>query len=929
MDRDTARQRPLISPIMKSMLLLLCSLSLSLTAQTLTIAGLRTEYLPNPDGIADPAPRLSWRLESQARNVRQTAYQILAASTPQQLAVNKGDLWDTGKIASRQTIQIPYSGSRLASRRQVFWKVRVWDQDNKPSAYSDPARWSMGLLSPSDWQAGWIGHRDPTPLHTSRQQLYLPPPRYYRKPFRSAQPVKRAMLYASALGIYDAYLNGKRVSERMFSPGWSDYTLRAYYQALDVTPLIASGDNVLSAIVAEGWYSGYLGYGLLVGYGPHKTGRSFYGKTPALLAQLEIEYTNGTREHIVTDPTWRVSTGGTLEADMLMGETHDARLEPHGWHSPGFDDSLWPAAIRAEENGSTKAPFFDRAGERTIELGFQSPSLLQPYLAPPVMPIEEIRPVKIMPTATGSYLFDFGQNFSGVARLKVQGPAGTRVQIEYGEMLHKDGRLSRENLRRARATDTYILSGNGIEMWTPRFTYHGFQYAEVKGLPGKPTPETLTGIVVHSATPLTSTFQASDPMLEKLHSNIVWTQRSNFVELPTDCPQRDERFAWTGDAQTYARTATYHADVAAFYTKWMSDLVEAQRPNGAFPDYAPYAMQHGGGNASYGTAWMDAGIIVPHTMWKVYGDRRMLERYWLAMTRFMDFRRAASPDFRGVKHGNPWGDWLAIGSATPLEFIDAAYFAFDARLMEEMALATNQEFEAQRYRTLFRNIRDRFVKDYLLPDGKLTVETQTAYALALQFDLVPASLRPRTGQHLADLVKASGFKMTTGFLGTKPLIPALTATGHNDLALRLVLSRQFPSWGYEVDNGATTIWERWNSYTKEGGIHEPSMNSFSHYAFGAVSEWIFSTLAGIDTDGPAYERIRIRPHPPSKAYDGEHKLDTIAATYDSIRGRIAAAWRKTPQGYELVVTIPPNTTAIIEPLQKEIGSGMHRFLFNP
>jgi alpha-L-rhamnosidase len=418
-------------------------------------------------------------------------------------------------------------------------------------------------------------------------------------------------------------------------------------------------------------------------------------------------------------------------------------------------------------------------------------------------------------------------------------------------------------------------------------------------------------------------------MLEKLHSNIVWTQRSNFVELPTDCPQRDERFAWTGDAQTYARTATYHADVAAFYTKWMSDLVEAQRPNGAFPDYAPYAMQHGGGNASYGTAWMDAGIIVPHTMWKVYGDRRMLERYWLAMTRFMDFRRAASPDFRGVKHGNLWGDWLAIGSATPLEFIDAAYFAFDARLMEEMALATNQEFEAQRYRTLFRNIRDRFVKDYLLPDGKLNVETQTAYALALQFDLVPASLRRQTGQHLADLVKASGYKMTTGFLGTKPLIPALTATGHNDLALRLVLSHQFPSWGYEVENGATTIWERWNSYTKEGGIHEPSMNSFSHYAFGAVSEWIFSTLAGIDTDGSAYERIRIRPHPPSNAFDGEHKLDSIAATYDSIRGRIAAAWRRTSQGYELLVTVPPNTTAFIEPLQKEVGSGMHRFVLNP
>ncbi|MBS1825008.1 MAG: family 78 glycoside hydrolase catalytic domain [Acidobacteria bacterium] len=893
------------------LVLLLCFTS-SLFAQSVTVTDLRTEYLRNPDGIAGIAPRLSWRLESAARNVRQTAYQILVSSSAQNLASGKADLWDSGKQTSRQSAQIAFGGTRLNSRQQCFWKVRVWDQENKPSNWSEPARWSMGLLSIRDWQAAWISHQDTAPLHTSREKLYLPAPRYYRKPFRAAQPVKRAMLYASALGIYDAYLNGKRVSERMFSPGWSDYGQRAYYQSLDVTPLVGSGDNVLSVILAEGWYSGYVGYGLLVGYGPNKAGRYFYGKTPALLAQLEIEYADGKRELLYTDTSWKVSTGGTLEADMLMGETHDARLEPEGWQRAGFDDAKWAQAIRAEDNGSARATFTDRGGERLVELGFQHPQVLQPYLAPPVMPVEEIKPVKVMPTAGGGYLFDFGQNFSGVVRLKATAPAGTRVQIEFGEMLHKDGRLSRENLRKARAIDAYVFGGKGEESWTPRFTYHGFRYAELKGFPSTPDLNTLTGIVVHSATPLTSTFKASDPMLEKLHSNIVWTQRSNFVELPTDCPQRDERLGWTGDAQTYARTASYHADVAAFFTKWMSDLAEAQRPNGAFPDYAPYPMQHGGGNASYGTAWMDAGIIVPHTMWKVYGDRRMIEQYWQAMTRFMEFRLAASPEFRGVKHGNPWGDWLAIGSETPLELIDAAYFAYDAKLMEEMAAASNQEFESQRYRTLFRNIRDRFARDYVLPGGKMKVETQTAYALALHFDLIPANLRMQAGQHLADLVKASGYKMTTGFLGTKPLIPALTATGHNDLALRLVQSRQFPSWGYEVENGATTIWERWNSYTKEGGIHEPSMNSFSHYAFGAVSEWIFSRLAGIDTEGPAYERIRIRPNPPSKAYEGEHKLESIAATYDSIRGRIGSAWRKTADGWELTIIVPPNGTAWVE-----------------
>ncbi len=897
---------------MKSMrtLVLLCA-ACSLSAQTV-VKDLRTEYLRDPEGIGETLPRLSWRLEAPGQNVRQTAYQILVASSARELAAGKGDLWDSRKVASSQMGQIVYGGKRLLSRQQCFWKVRVWDQGNKPSEWSAPARWSMGLLVNTDWAADWISHKDGSPLHTSRKELYLPAPRYYRKTFRAGKTVRRAVLYASALGIYDAYLNGRRISERMFSPGWSDYKRRVYYQTLDATSLLAAGENVLSAIVAEGWYSGYVGYGLLVGYGPNRAGRYFYGKTPALRAQLEIDYTDGSREQVVTDGSWKVSTGGTTEADILMGETHDARLEPEGWQRVGFDDTKWDTAIRAEENGSTKARFFDRGGEREVELGFQYPPVMEAYPGPAVMPVEEIRPVNVTETAGGGFLFDFGQNFSGVVRLKARGPAGTRIQLEFGEMLHKDGRLSRENLRRARAVDTYILKGGGEETWTPRFTYHGFQYVEMKGYPGKADAGTLTGIVVHSATPLTSTFRASDPMLEKLHSNIVWTQRSNFVELPTDCPQRDERLGWTGDAQTYARTASYHADVAAFFTKWMSDLVEAQRENGAFPDYAPYPMQHGGGNSSYGTAWMDAGIVVPHMMWKVYGDRRMMERYWPAMTRFMDFRRAASPDFRGVKHGNPWGDWLAIGSQTPLELIDAAYFAYVARLMEEMAQATNQEFEAQRYRGLFRNIRDRFEKDYVLPDGKLRVETQTAYALALHFDLFPAGLRGRAGQHLADLVKASGYKMTTGFLGTKPLIPALTATGHNDLALRLVLSREFPSWGYEVANGATTVWERWNSYTKEEGIHEPSMNSFSHYAFGAVSEWIFSRLIGLDLDQAGYERVRVRPHPPSAGFAGEHRLDAIGGTYDSVRGRIGVSWRVAGSGLELLVTVPANTTALVE-----------------
>jgi alpha-L-rhamnosidase len=857
-------------------------------------------------GIDESQPRFSWRLESTRRNVTQTAWQVVAASTRQNVTNNKGDLWDSGRITGRQANQIVYAGQRLASRQQVFWKVRVWDNENKPSAWSQPASFSMGLLQPTDWQGQWISYKDTTPLHTSRQSLYLPAPRYYRKQTRVVKPIRRAMLYASALGIYDAYINGRRVSDRMFSPGWSDYLKRAYYNSFDVTSLMTPGDNAIAAVVAEGWYSGYVGYGLLVGYGPHKAGRAFYGKTPALLAQLEIEYSDGTRDILPTNSSWKVSTGGLKEADLLMGETHDARLEPENWNRPAFDDAGWPGAIQAVENGSIKAPFFDRSGERQVELGFLRPMKLQAYSGPPVRPIEEVRPKTITTPKPGTHIFHLGQNIAGVIRLKARGPAGTRIQIRYAEMLHADGTLMTENLRRARATDSFILKGTGQdEAFTPRFTYHGFQYVELTGFPGTPTLDAVTGIVVHSDTPLVSSFRSSDEMANQLFKNIVWTQRANFVELPTDCPQRDERLAWTGDAQAYARTASYNADVASFFTKWLDDLEEAQRPNGAFPDYAPYPMQHGA-VGSYGTAWMDAGIIVPHTIWRVYNDKRVIERHWAAMTRFMDFRREASPEFRGIAHGNPWGDWLSINSETPLVYIDAAYFALTARLMAEMAAATNQAHEESRYRTLFKNVRERFMKDYLLPDGRLKVRTQTAYALALYADLIPANLREASAKHLAALVGSDGNRMTTGFLGTKPLIPMLSATGQNDLAVRLFLSREFPSWGYEIANGATTIWERWNSYTKDKGFFSPEMNSFSHYSFGAIGQWMFETLAGIDTDTAGFQRLNIRPHPPA-----QQPLTMVDATYNSINGPIASRWERTAGRVNFRVSIPANTTAVV------------------
>lgn len=882
---------------------------------------LRTEYLVNPDGVESTAPRLQWQLDSEKRGARQTAYRILVASSQRALASHTGDLWDSGRVESDATTQIAYAGKPLQTGQACFWKVQVWDENGKRTGWSESARWSMGLLAAADWKAEWISYQDTSPLHTNRNELFLPTPRYYRKGFIATRPVKRAMLHFSALGLADFHLNGKPVSDGYFESGWADYHQRAYYRTHDVTKLLAGGQNWLGAVVTEGWYSGYVGYGLLVGYGPNRAGRYFYGKTPAVIAQLHIEYADGTRETVVTDSTWQVSADGPIrEADLIMGESFDARRERTDWGSVnGAKDWHWAQAIRAADDGSTKAQFYDNCGEREVELGFQRPPKLQAYAAPPIRVTQELKAQRLTEPQPGVYIFDLGQNFAGNIRLKVKGAAGQQLKIRYGEMLHQNGRLMTENLRKARATDYYTLRGDRRgETWTPRFTYHGFQFVEITGLTRKPSLDMVTGLVIHNDTPLTSEFTCSDPVLTQFWKNSQWTQRANFIEMPTDCPQRDERLGWMGDAQIYIRTATYNADVAAFFTKWLDDVVESQRADGAYPDYAPYPMGHGAKGQTWGTAWTDAGIIGPYNLWKVYGDSRLLERHWDSMTRFMDWRKLRAPDFRGGTNGNTWGDWLNLNDATPIAFIDAAYFKHTADRMAEMARAIGRNSEADDYAKLSANIADQFQRDYQNADGTLKVASQTAHVLALEFDLLAAPTRPVVAQQLAARLAQNDFRMTTGFLGTKLLLPALSAHGQHDLAVRLFQSRRFPSWGYEVEQGATSVWERWDSYTKEHGFNglkgdqNAAMNSFSHYAFGAVMEWGFRTLAGIDTAGPGFKHIIIRPQPPASGSNPENlPIAWVKAHYDSIHGRIVSQWRRTGSKFEMQVTIPANTTATV------------------
>lgn len=911
---------------------LVLSLALPLSAALLPL-DLRTEWLANPAGLDTPAPRFSWRVESAARGARQTAYRIVVAGSEEALKSGQGSWWDSGRVASDETLHVVYGGRALASGQKAFWKVQTWDGDGSVSKWSEPATFSLGLLKPDDWKAQWISFRDPAPLPADRKKLHLPPARHYRKNFTAAKKIARATLYFSALGLAEMHLNGRRVGDAYFESGWADYHQRAYYRTHDVTALMQRGPNCLGAVVADGWYAGYVGYGLLVGYGPNRTGRNIYGKTPALLAQLEVEYTDGSREIIGTDPTWQESGDGPFrEADLIMGEAYEAARESKSWclnePTKDRDDAWrWEPAVRAEDNGSSRAKFYEPGVVREQEFGFQRPPVLQAYAAPAIRVTQEIKTRRVTEPKPGVYIFDLGQNFAGVVRLKVKAPAGTRIQLRHGEMLHTNGTLMTENLRQARATDFYTCRGGGTETWSPRFTYHGFQYVEVTGLPTKPGPDTITGLVLHNDTPPAGEFACSDPVMTKFARNAQWTQRANFVEMPTDCPQRDERLGWMGDAQIYARTATYFADVAAFFTKWVDDVREAQRDFGAYPDYCPYPFAHGAAGATHGTAWTDAGVIVPFTMWQVYGDTRLIEKHWDSMVKFMDWRRKADPGLKGVKLGNTWGDWLNVNEETPIEYVDLVYHRLSAARMATMAGHLGKENKRAEYQRLFNDLGDSFARQYLKPDGSLRVDTQTAYVLALDAKLIPDDLAPKSGQWLAGKIAGNGHRMSTGFLGTKPLLPVLSAQGQNDLAVRLFQSRQFPSWGYEVEQGANTVWERWDSFTKEHGFNgasgnqNASMNSFSHYAFGAVMQWGFQTLAGIDTFGPGYKQILVHPHPPGAGVAGDVKpIDWVKAEYRSPRGNIVSAWKQTSGVFELEVTIPANTTArVFVPATSEQG----------
>ncbi len=836
---------------------------------------LRCEYFENPLGIDERQPRLSWWLETEhRRGAGQTAYQILVSS----VQAGAADLWDSGKVVSSASTQIAYAGKPLRSRQRAWWRVKVWDERGRATESTERAFWEMGLLERNDWRAQWI-----MGTLTGGRWTSVPAP-YLRKTFFVGARVARARLYATALGLYEVQLNGQRIGDLQLAPGWTDYRKRVHYQVFDATPMLVVGDNTLGAILGDGWYCGHVAW----------RGRQLYGERPRFLAQLVIEYLDGRTDVIGTDSTWKFAYGPLLESDLLMGESYDARLEFVGWDRPGFDDRSWQPARVANGNGVA----------------------LDAMRGPPIR-IQHVLKARLHNASNPDRhqfsvrCYDVGQNMVGRARIRVKGPAGATITLRHAEMLDKDGRPYLANLRTARATDHFTLRGDpGGETFEPRFTFHGFRYLELQTRGPQVEIEEVTGVVLHSDLPATGEFSCSDPLVNQLQKNIQWSQRGNFLDVPTDCPQRDERLGWTGDAQVFARTAAFNLGVAGFFAKWIQDLADAQTGTGTVPAVAPATDDlHPDG----GPAWADALVVCPWTVYQCFGDLRLLERHFPACARFVAELRAANPGLIREKTADGfagYGDWLALDDSghmeggTPRELIGTAFFAYSARLVAQMAEVLHKKAEARTHRTLAEAVRAAFQRKFVTRDGDIAGGTQTARVLALHFDLVPPKLRPRVAADLTRDIEQRGWKLSTGFVGTSYLPHVLTAIGRVDVAYRLLQQKQWPSWLYPVTQGATTIWERWDGWTRDQGFQDPTMNSFNHYAYGAVGAWLYAVVAGIDIDPehPGYRVIRLQPQPGGN-------LSSARARLASPFGEIVSAWRSGQRRFDWEVTVPANTSA--------------------
>ncbi|WP_105969098.1 alpha-L-rhamnosidase [Streptomyces geranii] len=857
------------------------------------------EHHREPLGIGEPAPRLSWRTLTDAPDWRQAAHQVEISAADGTVTA------DTGRVESGESVLVPWPGGPLRSRERAGVRVRVWGEgDTEPSPWSPVAHVEAGLLDPADWTA-----RPVTPDLGPAAGKPLPAA-LLRRDLNLTGPVASARLYITAYGVYSAEINGRPVGDHVLSPGWTSYRHRLRYQTFDVTSLLHPGSNTLGALLGEGWYTGRLGFG--------GGRRDLYGEQRALLAQLEVVYADGTTATVGTDERWSTATGALLRSEIYDGEAYDARLGRAGWSAPGHDSAGW-LPVR--------------------ELPPPAAELVAPT-GPPVRRVQTLAPVGVLTTPSGRTVLDFGQNLVGRLRIRVSGPAGHTVTLRHAEVL-EDGELSTRPLRFAQATDSYVLRGEGVETYEPHFTFHGFRYAEVDGWPGDLDPADIEAVVLHTDMARTGWFECSDPLVNRLHENVVWGMRGNFVDVPTDCPQRDERLGWTGDLQVFGPTASFLHDCSGMLTGWLRDLSAEQsaRPDGTpplvvpdvlpdvFPDFGPQAV------------WADVAVQLPWTLYQRFGDLELLRTQYPSMLAWGEATVRLVAAGGGLwRQEFQLGDWLdpaappdRPGDArTDGDLVANAYVVRTAEVLADTAALLGHDADETRFREHARAVRERFADRFVTPDGLLASYAQTAYALALCFSLLPTERQRRgAGERLAAIVRRASFRIATGFTGTPLICDALCAAGEPQLAYRMLLEKECPSWLYPVTMGATTVWERWDAMLPDGTVNPGEMTSFNHYALGAVADWLHRTAAGLAAAEPGWRRLRIAPVP-----GGD--LTWAKAAHDTPYGRAEAGWRVEEDGegaggHTLVVEalIPPNTRAEVQlpdgegPL--EIGAGRHTF----
>lgn len=853
-------------------LLLSSSMSSVLMAQQIQAEGLKTEYQDRPMGIDETAPRLSWKMKSDWRNVLQQSYQIRVGRDSAALSKGQQLLWDSGEQKNESSVLVPYGGPALESSSTYFWQVKLKDNKGHESAWSPIKSWHTSLLKDSDWKAQWVGT-------TAGDTLAGPSP-IFRKTFTTDQQIKSATLYITAHGMYEARINGKRVGQDYMAPGWTSYQQRLLYQTYDVSHLLKTGKNAIGFMLGDGWYRGNLGWGAK---------RNLYGNRLSGLAQLQITYQDGSIKIVATDGTWKFSKGPVLYSDLYNGEKYDARKEKSGWSLATYADASW----------------------QTVSILPAGPEKLMSSIAPLARKQEEFKVLKLIRTPKGETVLDFGQNLVGWVQFTMAGKAGSTLKLEHGEVLDKDGNFYDANLRSAKQHVTYTFKGTGQENYEPYFTYQGFRYVKVTGQTGKIDPAAFKAIALYANMETTGSFTTSNPLLNQLQHNIQWGQKGNFLDVPTDCPQRDERLGWTGDAQVFFRTSAFNMDVAGFFTKWMKDVAGDQLADGSIPHVVPNVL---GPQATGSAGWGDVATVVPWNMYLSYGDKSMLSKQYPSMKAWVDFMQQRSKnDLWNV--GFHFGDWLYFhlqddsdgrSAVTDKYLIAQSFYAYSTQLLINAAQVLGNQGDVDKYTGLLERIKKAYMKEYMTPSGRLVSGTQTAYVLALQFDMLPEELRLYALEQLVNNIKNYGTHLTTGFLGTPYLCEVLSRFGRNDLAYELLLQETYPSWLYPVKMGATTIWERWDGIKPDGSFQTTGMNSFNHYAYGAIGDWMYRNVAGLDMDitGPGYKKLNFAPKPGGK-------LSKAAAMLDSPYGKTGSDWKIANGRFMYTITVPANTTAQI------------------